>query len=111
VPPARAPRTRGAASEACLLLPSCQLLKPRPWLQLLLLLLPDCAQAGGKVLDVPAVEITYGLERILMSLQVHALAVVGFYLVHRLCLLLHIAGCRASLSRCTPFQRKACHTV
>lgn len=26
-------------------------------------------QAGGKVLDVPAVEITYGLERILMSLQ------------------------------------------
>jgi hypothetical protein len=26
-------------------------------------------QAGGKVLDAPAVEITYGLERILMSLQ------------------------------------------
>lgn len=33
----------------------------------LLLLLP--LQAGGKVLDAPAVEITYGLERILMSLQ------------------------------------------
>jgi hypothetical protein len=28
-----------------------------------------CPQAGGKVLDAPAVEITYGLERILMSLQ------------------------------------------
>ena len=28
-----------------------------------------CRQAGGKVLDAPAVEITYGLERILMSLQ------------------------------------------
>jgi hypothetical protein len=27
-------------------------------------------QAGGKVLEVPAVEITYGLERILMALQV-----------------------------------------
>jgi glycyl-tRNA synthetase len=27
-------------------------------------------QAGGKPLGVPAVEITYGLERILMSLQV-----------------------------------------
>lgn len=27
-------------------------------------------QAGGKVLEVPSVEITYGLERILMSLQV-----------------------------------------
>jgi glycyl-tRNA synthetase len=26
-------------------------------------------QAGGKVLDVPAVEITYGLERILMARQ------------------------------------------
>lgn len=27
-------------------------------------------QAGGKALDVPAVEITYGMERILMALQV-----------------------------------------
>ena len=27
-------------------------------------------QAGGRPLAVPAVEITYGLERILMSLQV-----------------------------------------
>jgi glycyl-tRNA synthetase len=26
-------------------------------------------QAGGKQLDAPAVEITYGLERILMALQ------------------------------------------
>jgi glycyl-tRNA synthetase len=26
-------------------------------------------QAGGKTLEVPAVEITYGLERILMALQ------------------------------------------
>ncbi len=26
-------------------------------------------QAGGRVLDAPAVEITYGLERIMMSLQ------------------------------------------
>jgi hypothetical protein len=26
-------------------------------------------QAGGRVLEAPAVEITYGLERILMSLQ------------------------------------------
>jgi glycyl-tRNA synthetase alpha subunit len=26
-------------------------------------------QAGGKVLDAPAVEITYGLERILMARQ------------------------------------------
>ncbi len=26
-------------------------------------------QAGGKVLEVPSVEITYGLERILMALQ------------------------------------------
>ena len=30
-------------------------------------------QAGGRPLAVPAVEITYGLERILMSLQVCAL--------------------------------------
>jgi glycyl-tRNA synthetase len=29
-------------------------------------------QAGGRPLAVPAVEITYGLERILMSLQVWA---------------------------------------
>ena len=27
-------------------------------------------QAGGKTLEAPAVEITYGMERILMSLQV-----------------------------------------
>lgn len=27
-------------------------------------------QAGGKMLDVPAVEITYGMERIIMALQV-----------------------------------------
>lgn len=30
-------------------------------------------QAGGRSLSVPAVEITYGLERILMSLQVRML--------------------------------------
>ena len=29
-------------------------------------------QAGGKVLEVPSVEITYGMERILMALQVGA---------------------------------------
>lgn len=27
-------------------------------------------QAGGKVLEVPSVEITYGLERIIMAIQV-----------------------------------------
>ena len=32
-------------------------------------------QAGGKVLEVPSVEITYGLERILMSLQASLLHV------------------------------------
>lgn len=37
-------------------------------------------QAGGRPLAVPAVEITYGLERILMALQVcaAALSVLGF---------------------------------
>ena len=36
-------------------------------------------QAGGRPLAVPAVEITYGLERILMSLQVgnHSTANLG----------------------------------
>lgn len=34
------------------------------------LLLRALQQAGGKTLDAPAVEITYGMERILMALQV-----------------------------------------
>lgn len=34
------------------------------------LLLCALQQAGGKTLDAPAVEITYGMERILMALQV-----------------------------------------
>ena len=33
---------------------------------------PRALQAGGKTLEVPAVEITYGLERILMALQARA---------------------------------------
>lgn len=49
---------RRAALLPCAALPCC----PAPRCAALL-------QAGGKVLDVPAVEITYGLERILMSLQ------------------------------------------
>lgn len=35
-------------------------------------------QAGGRPLSVPAVEITYGLERILMALQVRAREALRF---------------------------------
>jgi glycyl-tRNA synthetase len=34
-------------------------------------------QAGGKVLEVPSVEITYGMERILMALQVCSCVVLA----------------------------------
>ena len=47
-------------------------------------------QAGGQPLPAPAVEITYGLERILMALQArpaihHMRAITGFYTLQICC--------------------------
>ena len=53
-------------------------------------------QAGGKSLDYPAIEITYGLERILMALQVCCAVTMQ----------LAISTCRSGRCRSTawPFQ-------
>ena len=42
-------------------------------------------QAGGKSLDYPAIEITYGLERILMALQVWCYCIVIMQLAASTC--------------------------
>lgn len=42
-------------------------------------------QAGGKSLDYPAIEITYGLERILMALQVFCQCAVTVQLADSTC--------------------------